>query len=63
MPWSAIDRLQSTYGVEKRELETLLSLDEYDAAGLAYFEQVTGGDAKMGNRAINLYVFTGSDAF
>ncbi len=56
MPWAAVKRLQAVYGVDKRELETLIGLDEYHLAGLKYFEHVAGGNANHGKRAINLWV-------
>lgn len=58
MPWDTALRLTSHYGVAKRDVETLLALDEYDGAGITYFEEVTGGDAKLGKRAINWSVHT-----
>lgn len=39
----------------KREVETLMSLDEYHAQGITYFEEVTQGDAMIGKRALNWY--------
>jgi aspartyl-tRNA(Asn)/glutamyl-tRNA(Gln) amidotransferase subunit B len=53
MPWDTVDRLTKHYGVSKRDVETLLGLDEFDGAGVRYFEQVTGGEAVLGKRAIN----------
>ena len=53
MPWQAVDRLTSTYGVTPRDVETLIGLDEYTLKGIRYYEDVSGGDAKLGKRAIN----------
>lgn len=53
MPWDTVTRLTKHYGVAQRDVETLLALDEYDGAGVQYFEQVTGGEATLGKRAIN----------
>lgn len=41
------------YDVAQRDIETLLALDEFEGSGVRYFEEVTGGDAKLGKRAIN----------
>lgn len=41
------------YNVGQKDVETLLALDEFDGNGIRYFEEVTGGDAKLGKRAIN----------
>lgn len=60
MPWDTVTRLTGHYGVAKRDVETLLALDEYEGAGIKYLEEVTGGDAKLGKRAINWYVGTRS---
>lgn len=53
MPWDTVTRLTEYYGVSKKDVETLLGLDEFDEQGIKYFEQVTGGDPKLGKRAIN----------
>lgn len=54
LPWETVQRISESYGVIQRDVETLLGLDEYDATGIRYFEQVTKGDAKLGKRASNL---------
>ena len=56
MPWDTVKRLTEHYGVAGRDVETLLGLDEFDGEGVKYFEEVTGGQAKLGKRAINWYV-------
>jgi aspartyl-tRNA(Asn)/glutamyl-tRNA(Gln) amidotransferase subunit B len=53
MPRDTVKRLTEHYGVSKKDVETLLGLDEFGGAGVKYFEEVTGGDAKLGKRAIN----------
>jgi aspartyl-tRNA(Asn)/glutamyl-tRNA(Gln) amidotransferase subunit B len=53
MPWDTVKRLTEVYGVSKKDVETLLGLDEFDGAGVRYFEEVTQGDPKLGKRAIN----------
>ena len=54
LPWETVQRISESYGVIQRDVETLFGLDEYDATGIRYFEQVTQGDAKLGKRASNL---------
>lgn len=58
LPWETVTRISEQYGVPKRELETLMGLDEYHAAGINYFEEITQGDVKLGKRALNWYVLT-----
>lgn len=53
MPWDTTIRLVKQYSVGQRDVETLLALDEFDGAGIRYFEEVTLGDVKLGKRAIN----------
>lgn len=53
MPWDTVTRLTEFYGVSQKDVETLLGLDEYDGEGVRYFEEVTGGDPKLGKRTIN----------
>jgi aspartyl-tRNA(Asn)/glutamyl-tRNA(Gln) amidotransferase subunit B len=53
MPWDTVKRLTEVYGVSKKDIETLLGLDEFEGAGVSYFEEVTQGDPKLGKRAIN----------
>lgn len=55
MPWETLDRLVGHYGIAKRDAETLLALDEYDLKGVEYFEEITGGEARLGKRAVNWY--------
>ncbi|WVR09360.1 glutamyl-tRNA(Gln) amidotransferase subunit B, mitochondrial [Kwoniella sp. DSM 27419] len=56
MPWRAVERLTATLGVTKRDVETLIGLDEYHAEGLAYFEEVVRGDKAIAKRAMNWIV-------
>lgn len=53
MPWQSVERLVKTYGVTKRDAETLLGLDEYSAQGIAYFEEVVEQDKKIAKKATN----------
>lgn len=53
MPWETVNRICKTYDVPKRDVETLLSLDEYGAAGITYFEEITQGETKLGKRSLN----------
>lgn len=54
MPWETATRLQSDYGLTRRDVDTLLSLDEYGGAGVAYFEAVAPStDPKLGKKACN----------
>ncbi|WVQ95200.1 aspartyl/glutamyl-tRNA(Asn/Gln) amidotransferase, B subunit [Kwoniella sp. CBS 9459] len=53
MPWEIVDRLTSTYGVTKRDVETLIGLDEYHALGVRYYEDVVQGDRAIAKRAMN----------
>lgn len=53
MPWQSVERLVKTYGVTKRDAETLLGLDEYGAQGMTYFEEVVKQDKKIAKKAIN----------
>ncbi|OCF40691.1 glutamyl-tRNA(Gln) amidotransferase subunit B, mitochondrial [Kwoniella heveanensis CBS 569] len=53
MPWETVDRLTSRYGVTKRDVETLIGLDEYHAQGVRYYEDVVRGDQAIAKRAMN----------
>jgi aspartyl-tRNA(Asn)/glutamyl-tRNA(Gln) amidotransferase subunit B len=53
MPWNTVKRLTDFYGVAKRDVDTLIGLDEFEGAGVRYFEEVAGGEAVLGKRAIN----------
>lgn len=53
LPSDAIARLGATYGLERREVETLISLDEYNGAGIIYFEEVSDGKVELGRKASN----------
>lgn len=53
LPEETIARLTSTYGLERRDVETLIGLDEYTGAGVAFFEAVVGGDAELGKKVSN----------
>lgn len=54
MPWDTDARLQKEYGLERRDVDTLLSLDEYGGEGVDYFEAVVP-TPDMGKRACNWY--------
>lgn len=56
MPWKTVDRLSSQYGLAPRDVETLIGLDEYEAAGVRYFEEVANNDTSVGKRACNWLV-------
>ncbi|WVW85339.1 aspartyl/glutamyl-tRNA(Asn/Gln) amidotransferase, B subunit [Kwoniella bestiolae CBS 10118] len=58
MPWEVIKRLTETYGVQKRDVETLIGLDEYNFDGIRYYEDVIGvnGDKKIAKKAMNWIV-------
>lgn len=53
MPWVTVKRLTAAYGLDSRDVETLIGLDEYHGAGIAYFEEVVGGDVALGRKASN----------
>lgn len=53
MPWSTVSRLSETYGLDRRDVETLVHLDEYTGAGVVFFEEVAGGDAQLGKKVSN----------
>ena len=52
MPWETDVRLQKDYGLSRRDVDTLLSLDEYGGAGVSYFEAVVP-EPKLGKKACN----------
>lgn len=43
------------YGVPKRDVETLVGLEEYGLQGIRYFEEVIGRNEKIGKKALNWY--------
>ena len=53
MLWDTVDRLTGLYGVARRDVETLIGLDEYDAKGVKYYEDVTRGNVELGKKALN----------
>lgn len=53
MPWDTVERLTAEFGLVKRDVETLVALDEYEGKGVAYFEQVVQGDEQIGKKASN----------
>ena len=53
MPWDTVERIVKTYDVPKRDVETLLGLDEYNARGIKFFEEVARGDVNLGKRTLN----------
>ncbi|WWC90442.1 aspartyl/glutamyl-tRNA(Asn/Gln) amidotransferase, B subunit [Kwoniella dendrophila CBS 6074] len=56
MPWDVVKRLTNTYSVQKRDVETLIGLDEYHARGIRYYEDVVAGDKKIAKKAMNWIV-------
>ncbi|WRT68671.1 aspartyl/glutamyl-tRNA(Asn/Gln) amidotransferase, B subunit [Kwoniella shivajii] len=57
MPWDSVDRLMILYGVSKRDVETLIGLDEYHFLGIKYYEDVVkGDDKKIAKKAMNWIV-------
>lgn len=48
-----MSRLSETYGLDRRDIETLVNLDEYAGGGFAYFEEVAGGDKQLGKKVSN----------
>lgn len=57
MPWETDARLQADYGLSRRDVNTLLSLDEYTGAGVKYFEEVVP-EPKLGKKACNWCVLS-----
>lgn len=53
LPWECVARLTSTYGLERRDVETLISLDEYGGAGVTYFESAAGNNGALGKKISN----------
>ena len=53
MPWEVADRLVQQFGVVRRDVETLIGLDEYEGLALKYFEEVTQGEERIGKKALN----------
>jgi aspartyl-tRNA(Asn)/glutamyl-tRNA(Gln) amidotransferase subunit B len=53
MPWDTVERLTAEFGLVRRDVETLVALDEYEGKGVAYFEQVVQGDKQIGKKASN----------
>lgn len=53
MPWQTTERLVKDYGLSSKDADTLLNLDEYHAAGVRYFEEVTQGYVALGKKASN----------
>ncbi|BEJ00419.1 hypothetical protein CcaverHIS631_0502760 [Cutaneotrichosporon cavernicola] len=56
LPWSTVSRLAKTYGLDRRDVETLVHLDEYAGAGAAFFEEAAGGDKHLGKKVSNWIV-------
>ena len=57
LPWETIDRICSTYGVQQRDVETLVNLDDMGGKGLRYFDNVVEDDKELGKIALNWYVY------
>jgi aspartyl-tRNA(Asn)/glutamyl-tRNA(Gln) amidotransferase subunit B len=43
MPWETVQRLIRQYGLNEKDAETITNLDEYDGAGVRYFETAAAG--------------------
>lgn len=61
LPDAVRDRLSIQYGISPTDVETLLSMDEYEAEGIKYFEEVVKGQQPGekhldGKKAVNWYV-------
>ncbi|WVQ81820.1 glutamyl-tRNA(Gln) amidotransferase subunit B, mitochondrial [Cryptococcus sp. DSM 104549] len=58
MPWHEVDILVDSFGMTKRDAETIVALDEYSNAGFVYFQEVVGGeaDAKFAKRAMSFII-------
>lgn len=56
MPWVTATRLVREYGLDPIVVETILNADEYTGSGVAYLEEVIGGDSELRRRASNWYV-------
>ncbi|OCF57715.1 aspartyl/glutamyl-tRNA(Asn/Gln) amidotransferase, B subunit [Kwoniella mangroviensis CBS 10435] len=58
MPWQVVKRLTDTYGVQKRDVETLIGLDESGFEGIRYYEDVIGQgeDKKTAKKSMNWIV-------
>lgn len=41
------------FDLPRRDVETLVGLDEYEGQGLRYYEAVAQGDLKIGKKALN----------
>lgn len=53
LPEETVARLTSTYGLDRRDVETLIGLDEYTGCGIAFFEDVVSSDTEMGKKVSN----------
>ncbi|ORX38272.1 biosynthesis-related protein [Kockovaella imperatae] len=52
LPWETVDRMCTAYDVQKRDVETLIGLDEVNGQGLSYFEGVVQDDPSLGKPAM-----------
>jgi len=59
LPWDTAERVSREYSVPKRDVETLLGLDEYGASGITYFEEITQGETNLGRKTLNWCVSVG----
>jgi aspartyl-tRNA(Asn)/glutamyl-tRNA(Gln) amidotransferase subunit B len=55
MPWMTVERLKGMYeGLEDRDVETMIQMDEYHGKGVGYFEEMMSGlDLGKGKKAVN----------
>jgi aspartyl-tRNA(Asn)/glutamyl-tRNA(Gln) amidotransferase subunit B len=49
-------RLPEQYGVSLADTEVLLSMDDVEGSGVAYFEEVVAGESRDGKQAVNWIV-------
>lgn len=61
LPDAARDRLSAHYGITPTDVDTLMSMDEFDGHGIKYFEEVVKGPNSSeshldGKKAVNWYV-------
>lgn len=55
LPWETVQRLVREYpGLEDRDVETMISLDEYHGRGVRYYEEMMSGlERRKGKKAAN----------
>ena len=55
-PWDTVDRLTSAHDLQRRDVETLVGLDEFEAQGVKYYEEVRRENPAIAKKALNWYV-------